>query len=140
MPEQLRRIAGRLRELVGNRRRAPRHNVSLPVLVSLLDASAGVDSASAQGETRDVSESGLGVVLPNIRVGDRYLVGDSVTLRLTLKLPDGYARLYGTPVRYEKLEGEGPAARGFLVGIRLTDNDERDRALLVNYLKSLGKR
>jgi hypothetical protein len=139
MPEQLRRIAGRLRELVGNRRRAPRHRVSLPVLVSLLDAAAGVEHAAVQGHTRDLSESGLGVVLPNIRVGDRYLVGDSVTLRLTLKLPDAYARLYGTPVRYEKLEGEDAAAKGFLVGIRLTDRDERDHALLVNYLKGLKK-
>lgn len=138
MPEHLRKIASRLRELVADRRRSSRHRVSLPVSVSLLDAEASAQPALVQGRTRDVSAEGIGVILPHVRVGDRYLVGDSVTLRVTLKLPDGYARLYGTPVRHEKLDASGPDT-GFLVGIRLTDTDERDRALLVDYIKSLGK-
>jgi hypothetical protein len=138
MPEHLRKIASRLREFVADRRRSPRYHVTLPVTVSLLDAEASAEPALVQGHTRDVSADGLGVVLPHIRVGGRYLVGDSVTLRITLKLPDAYARLYGTPVRYEKLEA-GESDKGFTVGIRLTDTDERDQALLINYIKSLGK-
>ena len=138
MPEHLRRIASRLRELVADRRRSPRHRVSLPVSVSLLDAEASAEPVLVQGRTRDVSEGGIGVILPSIRVGGRYLVGDAVTLRVTLKLPDGYARLYGTPVRHEKLDATGPDTTGFFVGIRLTDTDERDRALFANYIKSLG--
>lgn len=138
MPEYLRRIASRVRELVADRRRSPRHRVSLPVSVSLLDAEASAEPALVQGHTRDVSEDGVGVILPNVRVGGRYLVGDAVTLRVTLKLPEGYARLYGTPVRHEKLDSNGPET-GFLVGIRLTDTDERDHALLVEYMNSLKK-
>jgi hypothetical protein len=137
MPEHLRKIASRLRELVADRRRSPRYRVSLPVSVSLLDAEASAEPALVQGRTRDVSSDGIGVILPNIRVGGRYLVGDSVTLRVTLKLPDGYARLYGTPVRYEKLETA--TDKGFLVGIRLTETSERDQALFVNYIKSQKK-
>jgi hypothetical protein len=136
MPELIRSIASRMREFVGNRRRAPRQRVSLPVFVSLLDAASGSSPAAVAGHTLDVSESGLGLVLPGIRVGDRYLVGDGVTLRITLKLPDASARLYGTPVRYERLE-EGQPDAGFLVGVRLTE--ESDRALLADYLKSLKK-
>jgi hypothetical protein len=138
MPEHLRKIASRLREFVADRRRSPRYRVSLPITVSLLDAEASAEPALVQGRTRDVSADGLSIVLPNIRVGGRYLVGDSVTLRITLKLPDSYARLYGMPVRYEKLEADGPDT-GFIVGIRLTDISERDHALLLNYIKSLGK-
>jgi hypothetical protein len=78
----------------------------------------------------------MAVVLPAIRVGGRYLAGDGVTLRLTLKLPEASARLYGTPVRYERLEDGQPDA-GFLVGIHL--HDDGDRALLSEYLKSLKK-
>lgn len=137
MPEHLRKIASRLRELVADRRRSPRYRVSLPVTVSLLDAEASAEPALVQGHTRDVSVEGLGIILPHIRVGGRYLVGDSVTLRVTLKLPETYARLYGTPVRYEKLEGD-ESDKGFVVGIRLTDTSERDYALLVNYIKSFG--
>ena len=137
MPELIRSIAGRLRELVGNRRHATRHRVRLPVFVSLLDPAQGGPPAGVTGHTRDVSESGLAVVLPSIRVGDRYLAGDAVTLRLTLKLSDASARLYGTPVRYERLDGEGQDDTGFVLGIHLQDTG--DRALLSDYLKGLKK-
>jgi hypothetical protein len=138
MPELLRSIVSRLRGFMADRRRAPRHRVSLPVFVSLLDAAPGAPpSAGLAGHTRDVSESGLAVLLPGVRVGERYLVGEGATLRITLKLPDASARLYGTPVRYERLEGQGETDPAYLVGIRLDDNG--DRALLNEYLKSLGK-
>ncbi len=137
MPERLRRIAGRLRELVADRRRSPRMTARLPVIVSLLEAEGGAEPANVTGHTRDLSADGLGLVLPNIRVGGRYLVGDSVTLRVTLKLPAGYARLYATPVRYERLEDEDGPDRGFLVGLRLTETSEQDFALLADYLKTL---
>lgn len=140
MPERLRTIASRLREFVGNRRRAPRRQVRLAVFVSLLDPAPGAPPAGGvAGHTRDASESGLGVFLPAIRLGDRYLVGDGVTLRLTLKLGEQSARLYGTPVRYERLD-EGLDEQtdpGFLLGIRLTEDG--DRALLADYLKNLRK-
>ncbi|MET0624670.1 MAG: PilZ domain-containing protein [Pyrinomonadaceae bacterium] len=139
MPELLRTIASRLRVLVGNRRRAPRRRVRLPVFVSLLDNAAGSTPAGVAGHTCDASESGLAVVLPAIRLGDRYLVGDGVTLRLTLKLDEASARLYGTPVRYERLEGgaDGRDEPAFLVGIHF--NEDGDRALLAEYLKSVKK-
>jgi hypothetical protein len=138
MPERLRTIASRLREFVGNRRRAPRRHVRLAVFVSLLDPAPGAPPAGGvAGHTRDASESGLGVLLPVIRLGDRYLVGDGVTLRLTLKLGDRSARLYGTPVRYERLEKGQDGHPAFLLGIRL--HEDGDRALLADYLKSLKK-
>lgn len=138
MPERLRTIASRLREFVGNRRRAPRRQVRLAVFVSLLDAAPGaLPAGGVAGHTRDASESGLGVVLPVIHLGGHYLVGDGVTLRLTLKLGEQSVRLYGTPVRYERLEEgqDGHADPGFLLGISL--NEDGDRALFAEYLKGL---
>jgi PilZ domain len=135
MPELLRTIAGHLRNLVGDRRRAPRYRVELAAVVSLLEERAGAPPTLA-GHTRDVSQSGLGVVLPSIRVRDRYLAGEGQTLRIVLRLPDTQARLYGTPVRYERLDPEGPE-HGYIVGIRLTGGDERDRAAYNAYLKTL---
>jgi hypothetical protein len=112
--------------------------VRLPVFVSLLDAAQGAAPAGVAGHTRDLSDGGLALVLPVIRVGGHYLVGDGVTLRLTLKLNDTSARLYGTPVRYERLEAPedgADAEAGFLVGVRL--NGDGDRALLAEHLKGL---
>lgn len=135
MPELIRSIANRLREYVGDRRRATRHRVRLAVVVSLLDERAGAPPTLA-GHTCDVSASGLGLVLPSIRIGDRYLAGEGQTLRITLKLPNAAARLYGTPVRYERLDHDG-TTRGYLVGVRLTEGDEQGRAALDEYLKTL---
>jgi hypothetical protein len=136
MPERLRSIASRLRELVADRRRAPRHRVRLPALVALLDAS-GAQPANVSGHTRDVSEDGVALVLPGIRVGDRYLVGDTVSLRVTLRLPDKNVRLYGKPVRYERLDEPQHEDKGFMIGVRLDQTS--DHALLVEYLKTLKK-
>ncbi|MBV9924452.1 MAG: PilZ domain-containing protein [Acidobacteria bacterium] len=138
MPERLRTIASRLREFVGNRRRAPRRRVRLAVFVSLLDPAPGQPPAGGvAGHTRDVSGDGLGVILPAIHLGGRYLVGEGVPLRVTLKLGEQSARLYGTPVRYERLEEgqEGQTSPAFLLGIRL--HEDGDRALLTEYLKGL---
>ncbi len=131
MPELIRSIANLLREYVGDRRRAPRHRARLPVVVSLLDARTGAPP-TVTGHTCDLSLSGLGLILPTIRIGDRYLAGEGQTLRITLKLPHDTARLYGTPVRYERLEGSDS---GYLVGVRLAD--DQGRAALDEYVKTL---
>ena len=138
MPELIRSITSRLREFVGNRRRAPRLQLRLPVVVSLLDAGGRAHPATLSGHTRDASESGLGVILPAIRVGERYLVGEGHTLRILLKLPESHARLYGTPVRYERLEADQPDT-GYLVGIRFTETADEDYATLVAYLRRIKK-
>lgn len=137
MPELLRNIAGRLRHLLGERRHPARYPARLAVVVSLLEDRASAPPTLA-GHTRDVSASGISVVLPSIRVGDRYLAGEGQTLRVMLRLPDAqHARLYGTPVRYERLEPDD-AEKGYLVGIRLTGGDERDRDAFDAYLKTLN--
>lgn len=133
MPELIRSIANRLREYVGDRRRAPRRRVRLALVVSLLDERGGAPPTVA-GHTYDVSDTGLGLVLPSIRIGGRYLAGEGQTLRITLQLSRETVRLYGTPVRYERLEGEGAPA-GYLVGVRLAD--DAGRAALAEYLKTL---
>ena len=135
MPELLRSITSRLRDFVGNRRRAPRYRVKLPAFVAVLDARPGAPPASGlAGYTRDLSDGGLALLLPAVRVGGSYLVGEGVKLRITLKLGDASARLYGTPVRYEQLDGAPPDTR-YMVGVRL--DDAGDRAALAEYLKSL---
>ncbi len=79
MPEIIRAIAGRLRELVRNRRHAIRHKVHLNAVVSLYNAkTTKVDSSHKQppvleGYACDLSATGLALVMPAIRIGDHYL-------------------------------------------------------------------
>lgn len=138
MPERLRSIANRLRQFVADRRRLPRYKTRLPVVVSLLNVRVVATPATLSGHTCDASTDGLGLILPAIRIGDRYLVGEGHTLRINIKLPDASARLYGVPVRYERLE-EGQANRSYLVGLRLTETHDPDYALYSEYLKSLRR-
>ncbi|HLM58182.1 MAG TPA: PilZ domain-containing protein [Pyrinomonadaceae bacterium] len=136
MPERLRSIANRLRQFVADRRRLPRYKARLPVVVSLLNVRVVATPATLSGHTCDASVEGLGLILPAIRIGDRYLVGEGHTLRINIKLPDASARLYGIPVRYERLE-DGQPGRSYLVGLRLTETHDPDYALYSDYLKSL---
>jgi hypothetical protein len=138
MAELVRRVVASLREYVGNRRRLPRHAARLAALVALLDERAAAQPTLA-GHTRDLSETGLGLVLPAVRLGDRYLTGEGQTLRVTLQLPDAHVRLYATPVRYERLEGEG-GERGYLFGLRLEETDDSDRRRFLDYLKQFDRR
>jgi hypothetical protein len=136
MPELLRKMVVRLREYVGNRRRAPRRRVRLAAVIALLDERA-VSQPTLAGHTRDLSESGLGLVLPAVRLGDRYLTGEDRTLRITLQLPDTHVRLYATPVRYERLEDDGDE-RGYLLGLRLAETDDGDYRQFLEYLRGIS--
>ena len=139
MPELLRSIAGRLRVLVGNRRRARRYRVRLRAAVSLLDPKAAANGREAaltppvDCHTCDLSATGLGLVVPSIRVGERYLTGDGRLLRVALELPSGTLVLRALPVRYERLE-DGTET-GYLIGAHLTELPAPDRARLDDFLK-----
>ncbi len=138
MPELLRNIASRLREFVGKRRYAPRYGTRLNVAVSLLDARPRAYPAALEGHTRDLSICGLSLVLPAIRIGERYLTGESHVLRITLRLPTSSIQLHGVPVRYERLGEEDPDT-GYIVGVHVKEMSDKDRALFEEYLRTIAK-
>ena len=140
MPELARTIAARLREFIGNRRRAIRFRVRLPLRVFLVDQQLHLNGsrrpASISGHTADVSTTGLGLVVPAIRIGEHYLVGENRRLRIELELPGGPIALQGVSVRYERLEDEG-TENGYLIGVSIAEMNERDRDHYVEYVKRL---
>ena len=140
MPELARTIAARLREFIGNRRRAIRFRVRLPLRVFLVDQQLHLNGsrrpASISGHTADVSTTGIGLVVPAIRIGEHYLVGENRRLRIELELPGGPIALQGVSVRYERLEDEG-TENGYLIGVSIAEMNERDRDHYVEYVKRL---
>ena len=141
MPELIRTIAARLREYVGNRRRTPRYRVRWPVSVSPLGERKSPNGARRptggvlSGFTRDVSASGLALILPAIRINDVYLT-EGRTLEILLEHQDGPIVLYAVAVRYEKLEAE-EAEKGYMVGMRIMEMDEGDRARFIKSLETM---
>jgi hypothetical protein len=141
MPELMRAIAARLHKFVGNRRRAPRYRMRLPFTLSLLDARSnrggGRRPPVIEGFTRDVSETGLALILPAIRIGEHYLTGEGRSLHLTLEFPTGPLQMVVTPVRYERLE-EDETEKGYLIGVSITEMSDPDRARFNEGMKGVA--
>lgn len=144
MPELLRSIISQLRQHVGNRRAAPRYTTHLEAAlilsVSLSEGGNKSDSDAPPlrlaGYTRDISESGLALIMPAIHIGGQYLTNQSRTLDITLKLPSGPIHLQATPVRYSPLEDDTKDT-GYIIGVRITQIGERERARYNAYLEKL---
>lgn len=144
MPEFLRSIITQLRQHVGNRRAAPRYTTHLEAaLILSVSLSEGVNRSDADapplrlaGYTRDISESGLALIMPAIHIGGQYLTNQSRTLDITLKLPTGPIHLQATPVRYSPLEDDTKDT-GYIIGVRITQIGERERARYNAYLDKL---
>ena len=137
MAELLRDLASRLRAVVANRRRAPRKRLRLRCTVSLYDAQATAANRrtpTLEAYTRDLSASGIAVVTPAVRINDRYITAS--TLRLRLEHPSGNVELLASPVRYEQLPPESEET-GYLVGVRIVEMSDADRARYDGYLSNL---
>ncbi len=127
MPELLRSLVARMRGYVADRRRAPRYPLRLPCHVSLYEPDGVRAETQLDGWTRDISASGLALILPRVRVGGRYLTGADVTLRLVLDHPAGALELLATPAYYDQLSKEGDE-QGYLLGVRIKTWSATDRA------------
>ena len=147
MPELIRTFANRLRAYMGNRRRAPRFvahlEAGLALSVSMPSAKVSAEQAQATGRslklagyTRDISATGLAIIVPSIRVGGQYITGENRTLQIMLKLPTGSVKIHGTPVRYSPLEEEG-ADTGYIIGVSITSMSDQDRARFNAYIESI---
>ena len=133
MPELARTIVSRLRAFVRNRRRAKRREVQLKCRLTLANRKISSNGRSPwmDGHTRDVSIDGLAVIVPAIRIGEHYLVGDDRILLLVLELPIGPMELKVVPVRYEGLENEG----GYLIGLKIAEANETNLANYADFIQ-----
>ena len=144
MPNLIRSLLGRLRGAVSDRRRAPRYDARLFFSVSILDERAGHEGArppqTLVGRTRNLSETGLALIVPSLSLGTGYLNDGNSTLRLMLDLPKGKLResieIHAVPVRSYQL-GEKEKDSGYFIGARITYMSDDARARFTGFLRSL---
>ena len=87
------------------------------------------------GRTKDLSASGLSLVLPSTPIDERYCGESATPLQLSLHLPAGPVNLEVSPVRCEPLNNEDTAL-GYLIGAQiLSIDDNRDE--YDKYLKAI---
>lgn len=143
MAEFTRAIVSRLRQYVGDRRRSTRRNVRLKFSLSLVSPTKNLNGTSRTnsmvGYTFDLSEHGLALIVPAITLGDHHLVGENRSVTVKLELPERVVTMQVTPVRYERLDEQG-SETGYLIGARITEMAELDRARFAEYVESLLER
>jgi hypothetical protein len=134
----IRTVTKRLRKYVNDRRkllkRDARSEASLPFIITLLVPGKGAmakslpDTLAIVGHTRDMSETGLTLLLPSVRIGDLYLTDVESRLEIKLELPGGTVKMLTASVRFEQLTGKEVGC-GYLLAVRIVEmqNDARDR-------------
>jgi hypothetical protein len=122
------------------RRRKPRFNVELPCALTLTaDALDPLfPHERVECRTRDLSESGVGVVAHTIYIGYTCVIDEGSTLRLTLELPGGRVEMEVTPAHYLRLD-DAAHETNYLIGLRITSMADADRALYASHLDALNK-
>jgi PilZ domain len=139
MPELVRSIIGRFCEIIGQHHHARRHDLRLPLTISLHDSkihrSARRNSPPIiSGHTRNISDTGLSLILPSVHFGNRYLMDGDLDLKAQIELPAGVVNCGVAPVRYEMLD-ENQIEWGYLVGLRITNISDQERRRLTEYLR-----
>ena len=121
------------------RRLKPRFNVSLPCALTLPDAERDIlfPDAALRCHTRDLSETGVGLVAPSIYIGYTCVVDEGRPLAVTLELPGGPVRMEAAAAHYLRADEGGEAS--YLIGLRINSMTGAHRALYNSYLESLSK-
>ena len=124
-----------------DRRQSPRLDANLHARLefSVLLREADVSETGVQhlracsGHTLNVSTHGLAVLLHAQNIDEQYLAGGEGSMAIELDLPNGMSiEIHATPVRYEKLD------EGYLIGARISEMSERNRAVFEEYLQEIA--
>src|ERR1043166_4705311 len=109
MPELVRSVASRVGVYFKNRRQSPRLRVRLVFTIGLHRSTNGNGSShwtqSLKGHTRDLSDSGLALLLPQVNLHGHHLAAEGRELDLRLELGGGGPiEIIVVPRRYERLD------------------------------------
>ncbi|HEX8097209.1 MAG TPA: PilZ domain-containing protein [Pyrinomonadaceae bacterium] len=125
------------------RRGAPRTRAELEARLAFSVYAQGGPSQATErdrqqvaGHTRNISETGLALVVPSIRCGGQFFNVVGQELDITLELPTEPVQVQASTVRCERLDGRG-AEKGYLVGVRITEMSDKEWVRLVQYVRSL---
>ncbi len=138
--ELARSIVSRVRQFVGDRRRARRVRVRLPFKISIAGAVKNQNGSKKinilRGHTLDLSLTGVALIVPTIIVGEHHLVNENRNLNVTLDLPDGPVEMHVAAIRYESLD-EHKTETGYLIGARIIAVAEEGQTRFQAYLSNL---
>ena len=121
------------------RRRKPRYNAELPCDLAPGDAELRVPGERLECSTRDLSETGVGVVAGSIYVGYTCVVDEGRALLVRVALPTGEVSMEATAAHYIRLDKGGRDEPSYLIGLRITSMPAESHALYARYLEELSR-
>lgn len=119
---------------------APRREASVPIRVSIeSERNTGAlqmpaKTMAVRGETRDLSKTGISLILSAIRIDNAYLVGEDRPLNAELDLPGGKIKMVIVGQRYEQIGVHSSVAQ-FFIGARIVKMEEQDREIYEDFLR-----
>ena len=119
------------------RRLKPRFNAELPCDLTPGGAQLLNPDDRLECRTRDLSETGVGVVAGSIYVGYTCVVDEGRALQLRLALPAGEIVMEATAAHYIRLDSGGETPT-YHIGLRIASMSDEDRAVYQNYLEELS--
>jgi hypothetical protein len=140
----IRELVERFNKTITERRASVRRKYQVPVKVCFVPVSdpmivrAPCDDSFLCGETVDMSETGIGFVVPSIRIKEKYLVGQERPLKVELDLAGKRVHMRVMGVRYERI-GIHLSTEHYLIGAAITEMSDQDRAAYERFL-SEGKK
>lgn len=142
----IRKLVKRLNESVAGYLSPARQKIQVPIIVSIKPKPNGLrhgqtgklvapdKTPSLRGETVDLSGEGLSFVVPCIRLGENYLVGDGNILHIQLDLPKGKIRFKAVGQRYQPISQGGSIVK-YLIGARISQMSQSDREIYTEYIQ-----
>jgi hypothetical protein len=76
------------------------------------------------------------MIVPAIRIGEHYLVGDRRRLLVRIELPIGPVEMIVKPVRYESLEDDDQET-GYVIGASIIEMSEQHREYYDDFVHRL---
>jgi hypothetical protein len=122
------------------RRGAPRRKTQREahlLFVASVEAAEGVSQPrKIMGYTRDISETGLSLLVNSSQPSDYELCSEDSPLKVTLSLPSGVVEMNAQVRRHDLLNEDDPL-EGYFMGVSITEMSEHDRTLYTNYLNNI---
>ena len=122
------------------RRLKPRFAADVTCTVALTDTEHSLlfPNEKLHCRTRDVSESGVGLVANSIYLGYTCVVDEGRALLLKLELASGPVEMETTAAHYLRLDASARETT-YLIGLRIISIAEDQHAIYKSFLESLGK-
>lgn len=141
----IRKLVSKLNKKLTERIVASRKNYEVPIKLWFEpDRNTGrlrmpIEGLFMNGETHDLSKTGIAFIVPSIRIQENYLVGESRVLNAELDLPGGKVRMQITGRRYEQI-GQHISSARFLIGAEIVKISPEEREVYEDFLKFGNKR